>query len=183
MSVKGTDSEVLPRESFWVSPEFSLIADAVIVDNGLGRGTVPPAVFRALLGVGVSGFSLFRRFRVWFFGEGAELYWKIPEVDELSGVKLDEVWKADCQCVVDDVCCQAVGSASGDAVCEKGVPCIFTGIPGAYWGIPLRDGDPEDIILSVINLRDAARPCLGESHDISVGINALQILVRLGGRV
>ena len=45
------------------------------------------------------------------------------------------------------------------------------------------DGEPDAIKLSVLKLRDAARPCLGESHDISVGINALQILVRLSRRV
>ena len=43
-------SVLLPRDSFKLSLEFTLVADAVIVDNGLGRGTVPlaPAVFRAL---------------------------------------------------------------------------------------------------------------------------------------
>ena len=52
-----------------------MIADAVIVDNGLGRGEVPAAVLRALLGVGVSGFSLLRRFQVQIFGAGGtELY-------------------------------------------------------------------------------------------------------------
>ena len=70
--IKGM--ELLHRDSFRLSPEFSLISDAVIVDNGLRRGTVPPAVFRALLGVGVSGFSLFRHFWVLFLGGGAELY-------------------------------------------------------------------------------------------------------------
>ena len=81
MSVKGPDSELLPRESFRLSAEFSLVADTVIVDSRLGRGTVPPAVLRALLGVGVSGFSLSRRFRVRTFGGGTELYWNNPEVD------------------------------------------------------------------------------------------------------
>ena len=66
-----------------------------------------------------------------------------------------------------------VGSASGNAACERAVSGVFKDIPDKYWGIPLRVGDPEGIILSVIN---AARPGLGESHDISVGINALQIL-------
>ena len=31
-------------------------------------------------------------FSGWIFGGGAELYWNIPEVDVLSGVKLDGVW-------------------------------------------------------------------------------------------
>ena len=75
-----------------------------------------------------------------------------------------------------------VGSASGEAACQRAVSGVFKGIPDKYWGILLRVGDPE-IILSVIKLRGAARLGLGESHDISVGINALQILVRLGGRV
>ena len=74
-------------------------------------------------------------------------------------------------------------SASGDAACQRAVSGVFTDIPDKYWGIPLRVGDPEAIILSVIKLRDAARPGLGESHDIFVGINALQILVWLGWRV
>ena len=68
MSVKGRDagspgSVLLPRDSFELSLEFTLVADAVIVDNGLGRGTVPlaPAVFRALLvGVTVSEYQDFR---------------------------------------------------------------------------------------------------------------------------
>ena len=70
-------------------------------------------------------------------------------------------------------------------MCQREFPSAFkfTGIPYVYWGNSLRDGDPEAIKLLVIKLRDAARPCLGESHDISVGINALQILVRLGRRV
>ena len=76
-----------------------------------------------------------------------------------------------------------VGSASGDAACERAVSGVFKDIPDKYWGIPLRVGDPEGIILSVIKPRDAARPGLGESHDISMGINALQILVRLGRRI
>ena len=61
-SVSVKVRELMPRDSIWLSCEFSLFADAVIIDNGLGCGTVPPAIFRAILGVGVSGFSLFRRF-------------------------------------------------------------------------------------------------------------------------
>ena len=56
-----------------------MVADTIIVDSGLGRGTVPPAVLRALLGVGVSGFSLSRCFRVRTFGGGTER--NNPEVD------------------------------------------------------------------------------------------------------
>ena len=167
-------SELLPRESFKLSPEFSLIADAVIVDNGLGRGEVPAAVLRALLGVGVSGFSLLRHFQVQIFGAGGtELYWNIPEVDELRGVKLEGVCVACCVVLgIDSICCQG---ASGDAVCQRGVPGVFTDILDKFWSNPLRVGDPEDIKTSVIKLRDAARLGLEESHDNSVGINALQI--------
>jgi hypothetical protein len=70
-----------------------------------------------------------------------------------------------------------------EILCAKEEFLAFLGIPDTYWGNSLRDGDPEAIEFSVIKLRDAARPCLGESHDISVGINALQILVRLSTRV
>jgi hypothetical protein len=73
-------------------------------------------------------------------------------------------------------CCQ--GGRSVDAVPRKGVPRIFGGIPNTYLGISLWDGDPEAIELSVIKRRDAARLSLRESHDISVGISAHQILVR-----
>ena len=84
---------------------------------------------------------------------------------------------------VDDICCQLELEVVGgeEAVCYR-VSSIYIGIPDTYWGNSLRDGDPEAIELSVIKLRDAARPCLSGSHDISVGINALQILVvRLSG--
>ena len=82
-----------------------------------------------------------------------------------------------------DICCQVPVVGGEDAVCQRGVSTIFTDIPDSYWGNSLRDGDPlaESFELSVIKLReqrDTARPCLGESHDISVKINALQILVR-----
>ena len=66
---------------------------------------------------------------------------------------------------------------------QRGVPRLFIGVPDTFWGNSLLDEDPGAIKLSVIKLRVAARPCLGESHDISVGINALEILVRLSGRV
>jgi hypothetical protein len=64
----------------------------------------------------------------------------------------------------------------------SGVSSILEGIPNTYLGISMWDGDPEVIEISVIKRRDAARPSLGESHDISVGISAHEILVRLGGR-
>ena len=53
------------------------------------------------------------------------------------------------------ICCQVVGSASGEAACQRAVSGVFKGIPDKYWGILLRVGDPE-IILSVIKLRNAS---------------------------
>ena len=65
---------------------------------------------------------------------------------------------------------------------RRGVSSVFGGIPNTYLGISTWDGDPEVIEISVIKLGRAASRLLGESHDISVGICAHQILVRLSGR-
>ena len=60
-----------------------------------------------------------------------------------------------------------------------GVPGVFGAIPNIYLGISLWDGGPEAIEWSAIKRRDVS---LRESHDISVGISAHQILVRFDGR-
>jgi len=69
-----------------------------------------------------------------------------------------------------------------DSVPRRGVPIIFGVIQNTYLGISFSDGDLDAIGLSVIKRRDAARLSLRESHDISVGISAYKILVRLDGR-
>ena len=43
---------------------FLFISDSAIVDNGLGCGVVLLPTFRAFLGTGVSGFSLFGRCKI-----------------------------------------------------------------------------------------------------------------------